>query len=350
MVMRKIVIALSMLALSSVAVAQNVAINPDHPDKYTVVKGDTLWDISAKFLRDPWRWPQVWKNNPEIENPHLIYPGDVIYLSYRGGQPVFDIDRAEKRESGSGVVRLSPKIHTQSLDQRAIPTIPMESIRPFLSKSRVVSESELESAGYVLSNAEERLIAGAGDTIYARNLSMTESNDYIVFRPGEKYYDPEDAERPLGTQAIYVATARLVEGSDPSTLRVIESNRELLKSDHLLPMQPQAIVSEILPRAPEEFFEGYIVGLLDGVAKIGQYQVVVLSLGEIDGLEVGHVLSVWKRGDVLEDRHLEEPEMVQLPDILAGTALVFRVFEATSYALIMEARRDMSIYDKVMTP
>ena len=339
--MKKVLLALLMLALSSIVAAQTIEVNPDHPDRYTVVKGDTLWDISGMFLRDPWRWPQIWKHNPEIENPHLIYPGDVIYLTYQDGKPVLNLDRGDR------TVKLSPQIH-KTPNIQAIPAIPLDVIRPFLSRSRVVSQNDLESAGYILVNKEGRLIAGIGDVIYARNLMLEEVSEYMIFRPGQAYYDPDDPERLLGYQATYVATASLIEAADPSTLRIVDSRLEVLEGDRLLPIASDSLPSEFIPHAPEEFFEGYIIGLLNGIARIGQYQVVVLSLGEVDGVKPGDTLEVWQRGEIVEDRISDEE--VQLPDNKAGVAMIFRVFDGTSYALIMNAYNEMFLLDKVMSP
>lgn len=346
MVMRTLLTALLILLFTTSAGAQEVVINPGHPDHHVVVKGDTLWHIAGKFLRDPWRWPQVWEHNPEIKNPHLIYPGDTIYLTYRDGKPVFSMQRANNQ--GDQVVKLSPQIHTQANYSKSIHVIPMDLIKPFLSKSYVVSDQELGYSGYILANDGERLIAGEGNIIYARNLSLADSNEYMIYRSGEAYYSPDDPERVLGYQATYVGVAKLLVTADPSTLRVIESNREVLSGDHLLPIIPQAELSEFSPRAPEELMEGYIVGLLDGIERIGQYQVVVLSLGEIDGVVPGHTLSIWRQGKTLIDQRSLDKDEVILPDSLAGVAMVFRVFENTSYALIMNAYKEMYINDKVM--
>ena len=346
MVMRTLLTALLILLFTTSAGAQEVVINPDHPDRHVVVKGETLWHIAGKFLRDPWRWPQVWEHNPEIKNPHLIYPGDTIYLSYRDGKPVFSMQRANNQ--GDQVVKLSPQIRTQANYSKSIHVIPMDLIKPFLSKSYVVSDQELDYSGYILANDGERLIAGEGNLIYARDLSLADSSKYMIYRAGEAYYSPDDPERVLGYQATYVGVAKLLVTGDPSTLRVIESNREVLTGDHLLPIIPQAELSEFSPRAPEEMMEGYIVGLLDGIERIGQYQVVVLSLGEIDGVVPGHTLSIWRQGKTLVDRRSLDKDEVILPDSLAGVAMVFRVFENTSYALIMNAYKEMYINDKVM--
>ncbi len=346
MVIRTLLAALLILLFTTSVGAQDVVINPDHPDHHVVVKGDTLWHIAGRFLRDPWRWPQVWEHNPEIKNPHLIYPGDVIYLTYRDGKPVFSMKRANER--GGQVVKLSPQIRTESNYSKSIQVIPMDLIKPFLSKSYVVSDQELGYSGYILANDGERLIAGEGNIIYARDLSLADSNEYMIYRSGGAYYSPDDPERVLGYQATYVGVAKLLVTADPSTLRVIESNREVLSGDRLLPIIPLAELSEFTPRAPEELMEGYIVGLLDGIERIAQHQVVVLSLGEIDGIVPGHTLSVWRQGKTMVDQRSMDKDEVVLPDSLAGVAMVFRVFENTSYALIMDAYKEMYINDKVM--
>ncbi len=348
MFVRKIVIALSMLIFMGGAVAQSIAVNPEHPDRHTVVKGDTLWDISAKFLRDPWRWPQVWEHNPEIKNPHLIYPGDVIYLSYRNGQPVLSVDRSAR--TNNAVVKLSPKMRENSLDTAPISAIPYERIAPFLSNSRVVSDRDLEYSGYIVGNEEGRLIAGEGHLIYVRNLVLTDNHRYMIFRPGKAYFSPDDPERALGYQATFIGTAELLELSEPSTLRVTSSSREVLNGDQLLPILPEATLKEYIPQAPDELLDGYILGQLDGVSHIGQYQVIVLSLGDIDGVQKGHVLNIWQEGALITDRYSKKKEKVRLPDSIAGTAMIIRIFESTSYALVMNAYKEIKAYDKVMTP
>ncbi len=334
-------------------VVEPVPLRPDYPERYVVKKGDTLWDISAMFLRDPWRWPEVWQNNPQIDNPHLIYPGDILTLVYIEGRPVIQVQRPVPGappgigRAGYPTVKLSPQVRVESLE-RAIPTIPAQAIRPFLSRPRVVSNGELEAAPYIVSTADEHLIAGTGNSIYVRRLTDPAGGDFVVVRRGQAYRNPLDPEEILGYEAIHVADARLQQMGDPATLLVTAANREVLNADRLIPAESDEVYQNFLPRAPAEKVEGHILAVLDGVSQIGQYQSVVLDLGRQEALEAGHVLAVYQAGEEVRDPITGE--RVKLPPIRAGIIMVYRVFERVSYALVMEATRAMHVRDRVTTP
>ena len=323
------------------ASAQEVALNPQHPERYVVVKGDTLWDISETFLRDPWLWPEVWYVNPQIENPHLIYPGDVITLVYIDGKPQLRVQR------GHPTVKLSPRARATPLD-RAIPTVPVDAIQQFLSKPLVLDEDALENAGYVLESADEHIVTGTGDRIYGRGMT-TDYDRYNIFEPQYPYIDPDTGEL-LGHRALYVGEARVERHGDPATLRLVETTREVSLGDRMLPVREEEVRSHFTPRAPETDVEGRIISVVDGVSQIGQYQVVVINRGEREGLEAGHVLTIQQAGALVEDRFAEEREQVQLPNEDAGTLLVFRTFDKVSYGLVLEATRAIHIMDLVTSP
>ncbi|RRQ21834.1 LysM peptidoglycan-binding domain-containing protein [Thiohalobacter thiocyanaticus] len=321
--------------------ADEIALNPQHPERHVVVKGDTLWDISEAFLRDPWLWPEVWYVNPQIENPHLIYPGDVITLVYIDGRPQLRVQRGQR------TVRLSPKMRATPLDQ-AIPTIPIDAIHQFLTRPLVLDEEALDSAGYVLDSADEHIVTGAGDRIYARGTSA-DYDRYNVFEPQQPYIDPDTGEL-LGHRALYVGEARIESHGDPSTLQLVETTREVSLGDRLLPVRQEEVRTHFLPRAPETAVEGKIIAVVDGVTQIGQYQVVVINRGEREGLEAGHVLKIQQAGALIRDRFGEDKEQVQLPNEDAGTLLVFRTFDKLSYGLVMEATRAIHLMDIVTNP
>ena len=318
----------------------DIALNPDNPQRYVVVKGDTLWDISGMFLKFPWHWPDIWHVNPQIENPHLIYPGDVLTLVYRDGKPVLELTRAPV------TYKLSPEMRETAL-QQAIPTIPLDALRPFLSRPSVISADVLERAPYVVASSEERLISGAGDKVYVKNANSDDGKHYSVFRGGSVYTDPV-TEELLGYEAIYIADAWLSPIAEISTAELRETNREVLIGDRLLPVVDDQYVANFFPHAPEASFEGQVISVFDGVSQVGQYQVVVLNRGEREGLEVGHALSVYQAGDVIRDTVSEDPkDTVTLPDEYAGVALVFKVFEKVSYAIVMKANRAIHVGDRV---
>ncbi len=327
---------------AAVARADTVQLRADHPDRYVVVKGDTLWDISARFLEDPWLWPKIWHINPAIENPNLIYPGDVIMLKYEHGQPVLVVER------GRQTVRLSPHTRTKTIEG-AIPTIPVNAIQQFLLHPRVVSRDELDHAGYVVAQQGGRLVSGAGDTIYARDLGDKGTQEYSIYHIGQAYRDPVSHDL-LGYQAIQVATANLQAYGDPSTLFVASSNREILSGDRLLPFGGQQIQRHFLPHAPAGELSGQIIAVLDGVSRIGQYQTVVLNLGTGKGVEAGDVLAIYQQGDKVRDTVGELGGEVQLPDRRAGLLMVVKPFKEVSYALVMQAQRDIRLLDKVANP
>ncbi len=324
----------------SVAGADTLTLRPDHPTRYVVVKGDTLWDISARFLKDPWMWPKIWRINPQIDNPNLIYPGDVIVLKYENGKPVLQVER------GRQTVKLSPHMRTSPIEQ-AIPTIPVDAISQFLMHPRVLSSEDIDNAGYVLADEEDRVITGASDTIYARALPDKHATNYDIYRIGDAYRDPETHDL-LGYEALRVATAKVVQPGDPSTLLITTSNRETLVGDRLLPAQAQTIEQYFQPHAPAHKVTGRIIAVLDGVSRIGQYQTVVLNLGTDKGMAQGDVLAVYQRGETVQDT--VEGGKVTLPDLRAGLVMVVSAFDHVSYALVMKAEKDMRILDTVRNP
>ncbi len=333
------------LLCSPALLADTVALQPDRPDRYVVKKGDTLWDISSLFLQDPWRWPEIWHVNPQIENPHLIYPGDVIALVFGAdGRPQLQLLRG--RQSAT----LSPRVRSTPL-REAISPIPMDAIAQFLTDSRaILSPNELDQAPYIIESMDSHLIAGPGDKIYVRAIPDRTATRFSVYRPGEAYKRPSTGE-VLGYEALYVGAATLQRAGDPATLELSRTVRETLIGDRLLPIAEEKIQQNFIPHPPASEVEGQILSVFDGVSQIGQYQVVVLDLGATDGMEEGTVLAVYQRGsyvrDVVSNRR---DERVLLPDERSGIVMVFRPFERVSYALVMKAERPIHINDAVRNP
>ncbi|MEW8005384.1 MAG: LysM peptidoglycan-binding domain-containing protein [gamma proteobacterium symbiont of Clathrolucina costata] len=327
-----------LLSFSALA-AQHVALNPSHPERYTVVKGDTLWDISSMFLRDPWLWPEVWYVNPQIANPHLIYPGDEIVLTYRDGQPVLQLSRKNS---------LSPRVRATPLDQ-AIPTIPIDAIAPFLTRPYVVDENELEKAPYIVHFLDDHIVGGAGISYYARSIMEERPIQYAVVRPEKPYKDPDTGEI-LGYEALYVGTSELKRTGDPAKLLLTSSDMEAIIGDRLIKEQEDEPLIDFQPRVPENPIEGRIISVLNGVTQIGQYNVVVLNKGANVGLEAGHVLRILQGGEAIRDIVKGRGEKVTLPLEEAGHLMVFRTFEKVSFALVMDATKPLHVLDWVRTP
>ena len=318
-------------------------LNPSHPDRYVVVKGDTLWDISAMFLKDPWYWPEIWYANPQISNPHLIYPGDVISLVYIDGKPRLVLERG-------GTDRLSPRVRAESLDQ-AIQTIPYEIIQAFLSKPSVLDKDTIENAPYIMTSLDRHLAHGAGNEVYVRGADFADSEVYSVMRVGEELRDPDDGDL-LGYQGIYVGEGTIVRTGDPATLFLNSTEREAMDGNKLLPAVNDFPLY-FAPRSPEQPIEGSIIAVFDGVSIVGQYQIVTLNRGSTDGLDQGHVLAVYQGGRTERDpfsKGLMFKEKVTLPEEYAGLLMVFRVFDEISYALIVRAESPINVLDMVRNP
>jgi hypothetical protein len=327
-----------------------IELNPQHPERYTVEKGDTLWDISALFLRDPWFWPEIWQVNPQVENPHLIYPGDILNLVYIDGQPKIQLQRgADRTAESGGDERLSPRIRTEDLDQ-AITTISIDAIGPFLSKGSVLERDEIAKLPYIAAMREGHLAAAAGHDVYVRGDLDDVESGYSVVHIGEALIDPDDLQI-VGYQGIFVGEGIITRAGDPSTLHLVKTQREALEGDRLL-KQSFNIPLQFFPRAPDTQVDGRIIHVLGGTSEIGQYNIVVLNRGETHGLAAGHVLTVWQAGQLIKDRYAggDRSAKVRLPDETAGTLMVFKTYDRISYALIMEAESEIHLLDKVLNP
>jgi LysM domain len=373
-------VAMLMLFIGSIQ-ADEIKLNPDQPDSYVVEKGDTLWDISAKFLQEPWRWPEIWNVNPQIADPHLIYPGDVISMSYKDGVPMLTVDRegkpAQQSRSRSGrTVKLSPEMRSNE-HAEAIPSIPIDVIEQFLIRPLVVTDSEMDDWPYIVSTYDKHLVAGKGSKVYVRGLSSgSQSQRFSVYRKGGAYQSGSGkSARVLGYEALHVADAIIVRGGDPATAVIMDSNREVLVGDRLVAQSDTDVNSDFIPRSPSNAVNGNVISVIDGVSEIGQYQVVVLDLGESDGIEIGNVVGVYQSGEMVSDRvDVEEDwrvrdrgegafdanelknylgkkksagEQVQLPEEYAAVVMVFRTFGEVSYGLVMEATAPIHLNDMV---
>lgn len=318
-----------------------VEVADNAPLKYVVKKGDTLWDIATYFLRDPWLWPEVWYVNPQVANPHLIYPGDELLLVWVDGRP-------QIRRGGLGVERLSPRVRNLPLDA-AIPTIPIDAIRNFLRGPRLIETDALDDAPYVLEFVGEHLIGAEGMSVYVMRLPEEDITTYQIVRRGETYRDPDD-NRVLGVEALPIGEVEVVQYGTPAVTRVLDSVREVLIGDHLLPSEAEVFSANFFPHAPGNEIEGRIINVYEGVSQIGQYAIVALNRGQMHGLTPGHVLSIYQAGRKVSDPYRSGYGKVQLPDTLAGNLLVFKTYERFSYGLVMEAFRPVHVLDKVKNP
>jgi len=311
----------------------------DRPDTYVVQVGDTLWDIAETFLKDPWYWPEIWYINPDIVNPHLIYPGDILGLIYvEGRQMVAPIQASS--------YRLSPEARETPLSE-AVTSVSYDTIAAFLSTGAVLEKNQIRKMPYLLATRGDNLIAAAGNWVYIRGLEDdTVGQRLNVVHVGDPLIDPE-GNRLVGYQATLVATGTLNRGGDPATLALTDSTREAKQGDVIISTTVELPLN-FFPKAPSSNIDGQIIAVVGGVTQIGQYQVVILNRGTDDGLAVGDVLTVFQKGPKVRDR--VKGGSVTLPDEAAGTIMVFKLFDDIGYGLVMEATEALHVADYIRNP
>ena len=342
-------LALSVALPAGVAIGQQQGIDrgvipvaPDAPERYTVQTGDTLWDISARFLTDPWYWPEIWHINPQVANPHLIYPGDVLALTWVEGQPRVVL------ESG-GPVRLSPRVRENPLSE-AINAIPYDRIAAFMSRPEVLAKDQVKAAPYVAHGRDHRLASAAGNEVYVRRLASSQTGDrYSIYHVGDELKDPDDGD-VLGYQGLFTGEGNIIRSGDPATMMVVDSARETLEGDILLPNYVDAKM-DFIPHAPKSKIDGTVMSVIDDRTVVAEYDIVIINRGTRHGLEPGNVLATWEAGEEVRDLTANaESRKLQLPDERTGLFMVFKTYERMSYGLMLESEREIHVGDKVTSP
>jgi hypothetical protein len=332
-----------------------VVLAPNAPDSYVVKHGDTLWGIAKVFLRDPWFWPEIWQINPQIKNPHWIYPGDTLRLVYINGQPKIVLQPGLERGNGA---RVLPRVRSQPLEA-AVTTIPYETVAAFMSKPSVLDRDLINNAPYVLATRNQHIVMSDGDTLYARGFRkpVELGTHYNVVRVGATLRDPDD-KTILGYNGVFTGTGHVTRTGDPATLIMTESTRETYPGDKLFPGDID-VPLDFVPSPPRTKIHGSIIAVSDGVTIIGQYHVVIINRGVRDGLVPGNVLAVYTKGATVRDTARQGfltgvssvfAERVRLPDERSGTFMVFKTFDRMSYGLIMEATNIIRVLDRVESP
>ena len=377
---------LAILSLATVAQAASVSDLQDNaPDRYVVVPGDTLWGIAGRYLKSPWKWPELWKaNQSQIRNPHLIYPGEVLVLDRSGADVSLRVENT---------VTLSPQVRAEALPPAPIPTIPLTAIGPFLSQPRVVGEDTLAAAPVVVALQENRIAVGNGSLVYAKSLAPN-IDFWQLLRRGEKLVDP-DSKESLGWLAVYLGDARVLQRGEVNTLQMTNVKQEVYFGDALVPAPRQELAENFYPRAPTKPINGKVIHTYGDLYETGSHRIVALSKGARDGLEVGHVLALRRNqaarnflrqqplygrqgptGDAAIPPYKQRPlgdrtaplygyygpasndykdpalkvPLAELPDFRYGLAMVFRVFDRTSFALVMQSDQAVDLYDIVTNP
>ncbi len=366
------IITLLMVCCISFATFANAAgniveLNDSYPERHVVVKGDTLWGISGKFLKNPWLWPKVWQlNRDQIKNPHLIYPGDVVVLDTSGTSPQLRLLRE--------TVTLQPGVIIEPLERSAISTIPLNVIAPFLSQPLIIEKDELANSPRIVAGQDNRVVLSPGTRVYINKIEEGDDLNWYVYRPGTELKDPITGE-VLGIEAMYLGDAKITKYGEPASADIVRSKEEIFSRDRLVPTG-DIVETSFVPHAPETLIEGRIVGIYGGVAEAGPESIISISRGSEDGIEVGHVLAINRYGRVIKDPEYDkekaklqaaelkktaeadkkagivrlEPGQIKLPDERVGLMMVFRVFDRISYGLIMQATQPINKLDAVQTP
>ena len=391
--MKKLIISLIILCsyVASAPAATTGDLAVDAPDRYVVVRGDTLWAIAKRFLNSPWKWPELWNlNRDQIRNPHWIYPGDVLVLDRSAEQMRLTLLRA-------GTVKVSPQIRASELPADSVPTIATADIEPFLSKPLVIAQNQFADAPRIVRTQESRVAVGAGDTAYAIGITKEKGLYWQMYRPGSPLIDPISNET-LGYVANYLGDAKVERLGDVSTIQIVSAVQEIYAGDYLQPAPREIALDGYMPHAPTKKIDGRIIALYNQIYETGPNAIITLNLGAREGLEVGNVLAIYRnlnaptftlresplygrtgliysaanphtnyQNEPLGDRNSPvygrigpagaefkndrtNVPIVKLPDERYGLLLVFRVFDRASYALVMNASRPVNILDIVSNP
>jgi hypothetical protein len=325
-----------------------IKLQDNAPDRYVVVPGDTLWGIAAKFLKDPWRWPEMWKLNRDgLKNPHVIYPGDVIVLQRSEAQPELKMGET---------VTLSPRVRSEDTSKQAIPSIPPRIIEPFLTRPLIIEPDGLNTAPRIIAAQADRVYLGSDDVAYVSGIGEAKVDSlWQIYRPGKPLVDPE-GQKTLAYEAIFLGDGKVIKTGDPATIRIFGAQREIGKGDRLIAADPPTLVN-YAPHAPAASVQGRVITTRDGLGETGPQNVVTLNQGKSDGLEPGHVLALLRLGRTSRETTpskkwfgIDKVEATKLPDERYGLVFVFRVFDRVSYALVMSASRPVQIGDVVTTP
>ncbi len=371
--MQKLIISLICCLLPALTLADTLAIRDDAPDSYVVQRGDTLWDISAKFFKDPWRWPQIWGLNKDaIKNPHWIYPGDVIVFDRHkkevhvvpkepegpeevtpppvvgpiGPEEVTPPPEIVVEEPGGKGKRLHPAARVREGQHDAIPSIPFGDIKPFLNQALVIEEGEMDTDPMIVAGFERSLLS-MGDVAYVKNLPDNKGNDWQIYRPGKALIDP-DSKRILGYEATYAGTARVEKFDKISTVTIVSASEEIYPGDRLVQAAGE-FPENFIPRAPDTEIKARVIKIVNGITIGGVKAVVVINQGRREGLQNGHVLALYHKGAIVRGAQFDMRDM-ELPDMRYGLLFVFRTFDHVSYAVVMQARLPVELLDVAQTP
>ena len=315
------------------------------PDRHVVVKGDTLWGISGKFLKQPWRWPEIWQMNKEqIKNPHWIYPGDVVMLDMSSGSPRLKLG---KKVGAGGTGKAQPTVYSTPV-QQVIPSIPANAIEPFISQPLVIEDSELNTGVKIVAMQEDRMLVGTGDTFYASGIPDTSVEKWHIFRKGKPLKDPATG-KVLAYEAFFLGNAKLVKPGEPALLRISLAKEEIARGDRLVAAPEPQIISYV-PHRPEQEVSARVLGIYGGLREGGANSVVALNVGKKDAMEIGHVVALYRKRVSLDVDESGRRTETPVPEERYGLAFVFRVFDGICYALVVESSKAVIVGDSAKNP
>jgi hypothetical protein len=360
-------LAACIVAAGPLAQAQDVRLADNAPQAYTVQKGDTLWGISGRFLKDPWRWPDVWRMNREqIRNPHLIYPGDVVRLDYVDGQPRLSLAQGGSGRDARATVRVSPAVRSTALDREAIPSIPPGDIEPFLSRPLVTGPDGLKGAAEIVAGRDRaRVVRGEGDRVYAVGIDPKAGDLWHIYRPAGTIRS-FDLKEQLGFEYKHLGTGRIERFADVSTVLIDNSIEEIIIGDRLIPAPRETIVNYV-PHAPARDVAGRIIATTQDASEMGRGAIVTLDRGAVDGVDVGTVLAIYRGVAPIRDtRPNTDPEVLvrfldqtmfwrgdkylEVPEERTGLVFVFRVFDRVAYGILVNSTDPAQVGDFVRKP
>lgn len=339
--MARIISALFLAVMAACALAQEpVRLVDNPPDRHIVVPGDTLWGIAGKFMKEPWRWPDIWRLNKEqIRNPHRIYPGDVVLLDLSSGTPQLKIAKP---------IKLQPQVYSEA-NQKEIPSIPANVIEPFISRPLIVEPDALEKSPLIVAAPENRMILGRGDTGFVVGLTDTQVVKWQVYRPGKPLKDPDNG-KILGYESVFLGEAQLVQPGEPATVQITAAKEEIGRGDRLVPAVTPNLMS-YAPHKPDSAVAGRVASIYGGLTTGGKHSVIAINRGSREGLEIGHVLALFrKESSTAYDTASGKRTTTQLPEQRYALAFIFRTFERVSYALVMDSSQPVLVGDAARNP
>ncbi|EET82554.1 LysM peptidoglycan-binding domain-containing protein [Acinetobacter radioresistens] len=326
------------------------------PNVYVVKRGDTLWDIAGKFLSKPWRWPEIWASNKHVKNPHWIYPGDRLLLCTLDGRPLIGKDEGDGCE---GIIRryggqtsMQPQIRVESLNN-AIPVIPLEHIRVWLERTLIMSPDSVINTPYILGTADNRVLAAAGQTVYARGNGLQVGQRYAVYREGEPYIftDANGKSYNAGVELLQVASGVAVQNEqDITTLELTQSyNGEVRRGDRVMPEYDPMLPTLFYPTIDHQVTEGgQVIRVMGSIGTAARHSVVTVNRGNIHGVQSGQVFSVYQQGEVVRDPKTRE--QIKLPSQKVGNIMIFRTFDQLSYAYVLDSALPIKVGSGIQAP